>query len=62
VDRATIRIVRSLKTIGVALAFMPLSVLLVAWVAVGWTIFGLAFVGFLAVVFGRPGARLRLGA
>jgi hypothetical protein len=54
--------VRSLRPIVLALLFLPLSVLLVAWVTVGWTIFGLSFVGYLVRTFGRPGARLRLGA
>ncbi|HEX4113467.1 MAG TPA: hypothetical protein VH020_13115 [Stellaceae bacterium] len=52
---------RSLKPLAFALAFMPLSVLLVAWVVAGCAVFGLSFVGFLVVVFGRPGARVRLG-
>lgn len=51
----------SLMPVIAAFVFLPVSVMLAAWVAVGAAIVGISFVGFLVVKFGRPGARARLG-
>jgi len=52
---------RSLQPILAAVAFLPVSDLLAAWVAMGAAIVGVAVVGLLVAVFGRPGAKARLG-
>jgi hypothetical protein len=52
---------RSVTPLYFALAFLPFSDWVAAWVAIGSAIVGLALVGCLAVIFGRPGAKARLG-
>lgn len=52
---------RSLQPIVAAMVFLPVSDFVVAWAVVGWTIVGIALVGCLAVKFGRPGAKAKLG-
>jgi hypothetical protein len=52
---------RSMTPVAAACAFLPVSDYLAAWVALGSAIVGIALVGFLVVMFGRPGAQARLG-
>ena len=57
----TVSTMRSIAPIYYALAFLPFSDWAAAWVAAGSAGVGLALVGCLAVIFGRPGAKARLG-
>jgi hypothetical protein len=52
---------RSVTPLYYALAFLPFSDWAAAWVAAGSAVVGLALVGCLAVTFGHPGAKARLG-
>lgn len=49
------------KPVVAALIFLPMTDLAIAWVAAGSAIVGLSLVGCLVVLFGRPGAKARLG-
>ena len=49
------------KPLAVALLFLPMTDFAAAWVAAGSAIVGLSLVGCLVVIFGRPGAKARLG-
>jgi hypothetical protein len=49
------------KPVVAALIFLPMTDFAVAWVVAGSAIVGLSLVGCLVVLFGRPGAKARLG-